>query len=310
MRPLHSQIRAVLGPTNTGKTYLAVERMLGQMSGMIGFPLRLLARENYDRIVARVGMSAVALITGEEKILPPNPRYFICTVESMPMDRTVDFMAIDEIQLCADPERGHIFTDRLLHARGRFETMFLGSDSMAGLIRNLIPDAVIESRPRLSTLSYAGAQKLNRLKRRSAVVAFSVDQVYELAEAIRQQRGGTAVVLGALIPRTRNAQVEMYQAGEVDYLVATDAIGMGLNMDIDHIAFAKLKKYDGDRFRYLSPLEFGQIEVRAGRYKKNGTFGVTGGLNELDAEFIEKIENHQFEQIQHIYWRNADLDFH
>lgn len=309
MRPLHSQIRAVLGPTNTGKTYLAVERMLGQMSGMIGFPLRLLARENYDRIVARVGMSAVALITGEEKILPPNPRYFICTVESMPMDRTVDFMAIDEIQLCADPERGHIFTDRLLHARGRFETMFLGSDSMAGLIRHLIPDAVIESRPRLSTLSYAGAQKLNRLKRRSAVVAFSVDQVYELAEAIRQQRGGTAVVLGALSPRTRNAQVEMYQAGEVDYLVATDAIGMGLNMDVDHVAFAQLSKFDGARRRPLTPPEIGQIAGRAGRHMNNGTFGITNNVKPPDEEVLRRVEEHDYPPVRQIYWRNRSLDF-
>ncbi|WP_421883022.1 helicase-related protein [Pacificispira sp.] len=302
-------IRAVLGPTNTGKTFLAVERMLGHASGMIGFPLRLLARENYDRIVDRAGRASVALITGEEKIIPPNPRFLVCTVEAMPMDRDVDFLAIDEIQLCADPERGHIFTDRLLHARGRHETMFLGSDSMTEMIRLLVPDAEIEGRERLSTLSWAGEKKLSRLKRRSAVVAFSVDQVYELAEALRQTRGGTAVVLGALSPRTRNAQVEMYQAGEVDYLVATDAIGMGLNMDVDHVAFAQLRKFDGARRRMLTAPEIGQIAGRAGRHMNDGTFGVTNNTKPPDPEVLRRVEEHDYPPVKQIYWRNRALDF-
>ncbi|MEQ8441072.1 MAG: helicase-related protein [Alphaproteobacteria bacterium] len=304
-----SAIRAILGPTNTGKTYLAVERMLGHATGMIGFPLRLLARENYDRIADRVGASSVALITGEEKILPPNPRFLVCTVEAMPLDRTVDFLAIDEIQLCADPERGHVFTDRLLHARGRQETMFLGSDSMTGLIQTLIPDVRVETRPRLSTLTWAGTKKLSRLKRRSAVVAFSVGQVYELAEAVRQTRGGTAVVLGALSPRTRNAQVEMYQAGEVDYLVATDAIGMGLNMDVDHVAFAQLAKFDGARRRPLTAPEIGQIAGRAGRHMNDGTFGVTNTVKPPDEEIIRRVEEHDYQPVKEIFWRNRRLDF-
>lgn len=302
-------IRAVLGPTNTGKTFLAVERMLGHATGMIGFPLRLLARENYDRIADKVGRASVALITGEEKIIPPNPRFLVCTVEAMPMDRPVDFLAIDEIQLCADPERGHIFTDRLLHARGRQETMFLGSDSMTEMIRLMVPDAIIEGRARLSTLSWAGAKKLSRLKRRSAVVAFSVDQVYELAEALRQTRGGTAVVLGALSPRTRNAQVEMYQAGEVDYLVATDAIGMGLNMDVDHVAFAQLRKFDGARRRLLTAPEIGQIAGRAGRHMNDGTFGVTNNMNPPDPDVLRRVEEHDFPPVKHLFWRNRSLDF-
>ena len=302
-------MRAVLGPTNTGKTYLAVERMLGHATGMIGFPLRLLARENYDRIVDRVGRNAVALITGEEKIIPPNPRFLVCTVEAMPLDRRVDFLAVDEIQLCGDPERGHVFTDRLLHARGRQETMFLGSDSMADMIRMLVPDATIETRPRLSTLSWAGSKKLNRLKRRSAVVAFSVDQVYELAEALRQQRGGTAVVLGALSPRTRNAQVDLYQSGEVDYLVATDAIGMGLNMDVDHVAFAQLRKFDGVRRRPLTAPEIGQIAGRAGRHMNDGTFGVTNNVPPPDEDIIRRVEEHDYPALRQIFWRNRSLDF-
>lgn len=307
--PHRPEIRAVLGPTNTGKTYLAVERMLGHATGMIGFPLRLLARENYDRIAARAGRTAVALITGEEKILPPNPRYFVCTVEAMPMERDVEFMAIDEIQLCADPERGHVFTDRLLHARGRYETMFLGSDSMTDLIRMLVPDATVERRPRLSTLSWAGEKKLNRLKRRSAVVAFSVDSVYELAEAVRRQRGGTAVVLGALSPRTRNAQIDMYQAGEVDYLVATDAIGMGLNMDVDHVAFAQSRKFDGARRRPLTAPEIGQIAGRAGRHMNDGTFGVTNNIRSFDEETLRRVEEHEYPAIKQLAWRNRSLDF-
>ena len=303
------RIRAVLGPTNTGKTYLAIDRMLGHHSGMIGFPLRLLARENYDRIVALKGRRSVALITGEEKIVPPRPRWIVCTVESMPLDREVDFLAIDEVQLCADSERGHIFTDRLLHARGREETMLLGADTIAPLLKQLVPDAEIETRPRFSTLSYAGAKKLTRLPRRTAIVAFSLNEVYGLAELIRRQRGGTAVVLGALSPRTRNAQVEMYQAGEVDYMVATDAIGMGLNMDIEHVAFAGMRKFDGRVPRRLKPAETGQIAGRAGRYQHDGTFGVTNNISPLDDETVEAIETHQYDTLDRLSWRNRDFDF-
>ena len=303
------RVRAVLGPTNTGKTYLAIERMLGHATGMIGFPLRLLARENYDRIVALKGRRTVALITGEEKIIPPRPRWFVCTVESMPLDREVDFLAIDEIQLCADRERGHVFTDRLLHARGRQETMLLGSDTIAPLLRRLIPEAQIETRPRFSTLTYAGAKKLTRLPRRSAIVAFSLNEVYGLAELVRRHRGGTAVVLGALSPRTRNAQVAMYQAGEVDFMVATDAIGMGLNMEIDHVAFAGTRKYDGEKPRRLTPAEIGQIAGRAGRYQRDGTFGVTNNIAPLDDELAIAIEGHQYDTIDRLCWRNRDLDF-
>jgi len=303
------RIRAVLGPTNTGKTYLAIDRMLGHDSGMIGFPLRLLARENYDRVVALKGRRAVALITGEEKIIPPRPRWFICTVESMPLGREVDFLAIDEVQLCADADRGHIFTDRLLHARGREETMLLGSDTIAPLLKKLVPEAEIETRPRFSILSYAGAKKLTRLPRRTAIVAFSLNEVYGLAELIRRQRGGTAVVLGALSPRTRNAQVEMYQAGEVDYMVATDAIGMGLNMDIEHIAFAGMRKFDGRMPRRLKPAEIGQIAGRAGRYQHDGTFGVTNNIPALDDETVEAIESHRYDTLDRLYWRNRDFDF-
>jgi len=302
------RIRAVLGPTNTGKTHLAIDRMLGHASGMIGFPLRLLARENYDRIVAAKGARSVALITGEEKIVPPSPRWFVCTVESMPVDMQVDFLAVDEVQLCADAERGHIFTDRLLHARGREETMFLGSDTVRGLIQHLVPGVSIETRQRLSTLRYIGPRKLTRLPRRSAIVAFSVDEVYALAEMTRRQRGGTAVVLGALSPRTRNAQVAMYQAGEVDYMVATDAIGMGLNMDIDHVAFAGLRKFDGRRPRPLTRAEIGQIAGRAGRHMNDGTFGTTNDMPPLAEETIEAVESHRFDVVNRIFWRNRDLD--
>ncbi|UCH73537.1 MAG: disulfide oxidoreductase [Rhodospirillales bacterium] len=304
-----SRIRAVLGPTNTGKTYLAMDRMLGHATGMIGFPLRLLARENYDRIVSLKGRNSVALVTGEEKIVPPRPRWFVCTVESMPRDRPVDFLAIDEIQLAADPERGHVFTDRLLHARGLNETMFLGSDTMRPLLKKLVPQAEIESRPRFSILGYAGEAKLARLPRRSAVVVFSVDQVYAIAETIRRQRGGTAVVLGALSPRTRNAQVEMYQAGEVDYMVATDAIGMGLNMDIDHVAFAGLRKFDGRRARPLAAPEIAQIAGRAGRHMSDGTFGTTNDIGGLEDEVVDAVEAHRFDPVEAVYWRNRLLDF-
>jgi len=304
-----ARLTAVLGPTNTGKTHLAVERMLGHASGMIGLPLRLLAREIYDRIVKARGARAVALITGEEKIVPPRPHYYVCTVEAMPLSREVEFLAVDEIQLCADPERGHVFTHRLLHARGTVETMLLGAASMAPLVRRLLPHAEIVSRERFSTLTYAGSKKLTRLPRRSAVVAFSADQVYAIAELIRRQRGGAAVVMGSLSPRTRNAQVELYQSGEVDFLVATDAIGMGLNMDVDHVAFAGLHKFDGKRSRWLRPAEIGQIAGRAGRYRRDGTFGVTGECDELDPDLVEAVEAHRYEAIESAEWRNSRLDF-
>ena len=300
---------AVLGPTNTGKTHLAIERMLDHQSGMIGFPLRLLARENYDRIVKLRGARAVALITGEEKILPPNPSYFVCTVESMPLERPVEFLAIDEIQLCADPERGHVFTARLLHARGLSETMFLGADTIRPLLRRLVPRAEYISRPRLSTLSYTGHKKVTRLPPRSAVVAFAVADVFSLAELVRRQRGGTAIVLGALSPRARNAQVGMFQAGEVDYLVATDAIGMGLNMDLDHVAFARVAKFDGRGPRRLSAAEIAQIAGRAGRHMSDGTFGATADEGPLDPAIVASVEEHHFEPLTHVFWRNTALRF-
>ena len=304
-----SSVVAVLGPTNTGKTHLAMERMLGHASGMIGFPLRLLARENYDKVVRQKGRSSVALITGEEKIVPPGARYLICTVESMPIDRTVDFLAVDEIQLCADPERGHVFTNRLLHARGTAETMFLGAETVRDLIRRLVPQASFIGRPRFSSLGFAGTRKLTRLPPRTAVVAFSAADVYRMAELMRRHRGGTAVVLGALSPRTRNAQVDMYQAGEVDYLVATDAIGMGLNMEIDHVAFARLSKFDGRSPRRLSAAEIAQIAGRAGRHMSDGTFGTTEEAGDLDPEIVEAVETHTFEPLRSLLWRNAGLDF-
>src|SRR4051794_30995594 len=300
---------AVLGPTNTGKTHLAVERMLGHASGMIGLPLRLLAREIYDGVVKLKGARAVALITGEEKIVPPRPQYFVCTVEAMPLSREVEFLAVDEIQLCADPERGHVFTHRLLHARGTSETMLLGAGTMAPLVRRLLPHAEIQTRDRLSELTYSGPKKLTRLPRRSAVVAFSADQVYAIAELIRRQRGGAAVVMGSLSPRTRNAQVALYQSGEVDFLVATDAIGMGLNMDVDHVAFAGLRKFDGKRNRFLHPQEVGQIAGRAGRFQRDGTFGVTGEAEDMDEDLVRAVEEHRFEPVTGAEWRNSRLDF-
>ncbi len=302
-------VTAVLGPTNTGKTHLAVERMLGYASGIIGLPLRLLAREIYDRVVAQRGAGAVALITGEEKILPANPRYYVCTVESMPLGIQVEFLAVDEIQLCADPDRGHVFTNRLLHARGRYETMFLGAETMRPVIKRLLPEAHFVTRPRFSSLSYAGSCKLARMPRRSAVVAFSADQVYGIAELIRRQRGGAAVVMGALSPRTRNAQVALYQSGEVDFLVATDAIGMGLNMDVNHVAFASLAKFDGVQHRPLWPAEVAQIAGRAGRYRNDGSFGTTGEAGLLDEMLVEQVETHRFDPLRAIKWRNARLEF-
>src|SRR6201991_2820983 len=270
------KVTAVLGPTNTGKTFFAIERMLAHKTGMIGLPLRLLAREVYDRIVAMRGPAEVALITGEVKIVPKASRFYVCTVEAMPLDIPLACLVIDEIQLCTDPERGHVFTDRLLHARGLEETLLLGSDTMRGVIQKFIPKTWFITRPRFSDLAYTGTKKLTRLPRRSAVVGFSAEDVYGIAELIRRQRGGAAVGLGALSPRTRNAQVQLYQNGDVDFLVATDAIGMGLNMDVDHVAFAAHEKFDGRGFRALTPAETGQIAGRAGRYRNDGTFGVTG----------------------------------
>ena len=302
-------VTAVLGPTNTGKTHLAIERMIGHESGMIGLPLRLLAREVYDKIAARVGADAVALITGEEKIKPERARYWVCTVEAMPRDVDVDFLAIDEVQLAGDPERGHVFTNRLLHARGRSETLLLGAQTMREAIGDLIPGANFISRPRLSKLSYAGQKKITRLPQRTAVVAFSAADVYSIAELIRRQRGGAAVVLGALSPRTRNAQVALYQSGDVDFLVATDAVGMGLNLDVDHVAFSAARKFDGQGYRNLTPAELSQIAGRAGRHMNDGTFGVTGSAEPFDSDTIERLETHNFEPVRMLQWRNRDLDF-
>ena len=302
-------VTAVLGPTNTGKTHYAIERMLAHRSGAIGLPLRLLAREIYDRVCAARGPESAALITGEEKIVPRAPQYWISTVEAMPLDIGCEFLAIDEIQLCADADRGHIFTHRLLHARGTHETVLLGSDSMRPLIQRLLPGCRFISRPRYSDLAYTGEKKLTRLPRRSAIVAFSADQVYAIAELVRRQRGGAAVVMGALSPRTRNAQVALYQSGEVDFLVATDAIGMGLNMDVDHVAFAATSKFDGQTIRPLKAPELAQIAGRAGRYMNDGTFGITAEASALDQETVEAIENHRFDPVRVIQWRNAELDF-
>ena len=308
-RPAAPPLIAVLGPTNTGKTHLAVERMLGHRTGMIGLPLRLLAREIYDRIVALRGAGTVALLTGEERVVPRRARYFVCTTESMPVDMSVEFLAVDEIQLCADPERGHVFTDRLLRARGSRETMVMGAATIRPLVRALVPEAAFVMRPRFSKLSYAGPRKITRLPPRSAVVAFSAADVYELAEIMRRQRGGCAVVLGALSPRARNAQVAMYQAGEVDHIVATDAIGMGLNMDVRHVAFAALGKFDGVRPRKLSAAELAQIAGRAGRYVHDGSFGVTWQVAGLDEAVARAIECHSFPELKAVMWRNARLDF-
>ncbi len=304
-----NHVTAVLGPTNTGKTHLAVERMCAHSSGMIGFPLRLLAREIYDRVVAIKGVGQVALITGEEKIRPRDARWFLCTAESMPAE-DVAFVALDEAQLGADMERGHVFTDRLLHARGREETMILGSEALRPMVKALVPDAEIIGRPRFSTLSYAGARKISRLPKRSAIVAFSVEEVYAVAEMLRRLRGGAAVVMGALSPRTRNAQVAMFQAGEVDYLVATDAIGMGLNMDVAHVAFASLHKFDGRRARRLTVAEMAQIAGRAGRHQRDGTFGALTeeGPGAFLPEEVLAIEEHRFPRLDHLYWRDGEPD--
>lgn len=310
--PPHARSRtvtAVLGPTNTGKTHLAIERMIAQPTGLIGLPLRLLAREVYGRIVERTGQDSVALITGEEKVIPKAPRFWVSTVEAMPLDLNTEFVAIDEVQLAGNLDRGHVFTDRILNLRGRSETLLLGSATARPLLEKLIPGLNVITRPRMSVLEYAGSKKVSRLPARSAVVAFSSDEVYSIAELIRRQRGGAAVVLGSLSPRTRNAQVELFQNGDVDHLVATDAIGMGLNLDVHHIAFAGNRKYDGYQYRQLTASEMGQIAGRAGRHTKDGTFGVTGRVDPLDDHLVEQIESHQFASLKVLQWRNSALDF-
>ena len=307
---LNSQkITAILGPTNTGKTRLAADMMLEHESGIIGFPLRLLAREIFDKCVLKVGSEKVALITGEEKIIPSKAKYFICTVESMPKDMRVEFIAVDEIQMCTDHERGHIFTDRLMNFRGEKLTMFLGSHTMNGIIKNLIPNIEFVTRERYSTLTYGGYKKISRLSRKSAIIAFSVEDVYAIAELVRRQKGGAAIIMGSLSPRTRNSQVELYQSGDVDFLVATDAIGMGINMNIDNVFFSNLNKFDGKKTRQLNLSEISQIAGRAGRHINDGTFGTTGQCENISADSVEKLENHKLEQVEKIYWRNFDLNF-
>ena len=303
------KIVAVLGPTNTGKTYYAIERMLGYKSGIIGLPLRLLAREVYDKIVQVRGPSCVALVTGEERIVPAKANYWVCTVEAMPENLSVECLIVDEIQLSADPERGHIFTDRLLKSRGKLETIFLGAETMKGPIKTLIPDVLIQNRKRMSNLTYAGSKKISRMPPRSAIVSFSVDNVYGIAELIRRQKGGAAVVMGALSPRTRNAQVELYQNGDVDYLVATDAIGMGLNLDVNHVAFSSISKFDGRTMRFLAPNELAQIAGRAGRGMSDGSFGETGEVAALDEDVVKAIVEHRFKPLRKLMWRNSELSF-
>src|SRR5271156_5949086 len=309
LRARGAGVTAVLGPTNTGKTHLAIERMLSHSSGIIGLPLRLLAREVYNKVCERVGADAVALITGEEKIKPANPRFWVSTVEAMPRDLDVAFVAVDEVQLGGDLERGHVFTDRMLNRRGREETLVLGAGTMRPMVERLLPGANILSRPRLSQLTFAGEKKITRQPRRTAIVAFSSDEVYAIAELIRRQRGGAAVVLGSLSPRTRNAQVALFQSGDVDYLVATDAIGMGLNLDVDHVAFASDRKFDGYQFRRLNPAEFAQGAGRAGRATRDGTFGTTGRCPPFDAELVHALESHAFEPVKVLQWRNCELAF-
>ena len=304
-----NKITAVLGPTNTGKTHLAIETMLSFDDGMIGFPLRLLAREVYDKVVKKTGLDKVALITGEEKIIPPNAKYFLCTVESMPTDKQLDFVGVDEIQMCSDHERGHIFTDRFLNMRGNKLTMLLGSSTIKNIVLKLDGDIEFINRNRLSKLSYSGHKKISRINRKTAIIAFSAEEVYATAELIRRQKGGAAIVMGSLSPKTRNSQVELYQSGDVDFLVATDAIGMGINMDLDHVFFSNLKKFDGKKLRKLKLSEIGQIAGRAGRYLNDGSFGITGQCKEINSEEVNLLENHKFEEIQSLFWRNSDLNF-
>tara|TARA_B100001029_G_C15059199_1_gene456925 strand:+ start:1033 stop:3516 length:2484 start_codon:yes stop_codon:yes gene_type:complete len=304
-----NKITAVLGPTNTGKTFLAIETMLSFDSGMLGFPLRLLAREVYDKVIKKVDRSEVALITGEEKIIPINAKYFLCTVESMPIDKQLDFVGIDEIQMCCDSERGHIFTDRLINLRGEKLTMLMGSNTIKNIIEKLNDDLDFINKERFSKLSFAGHKKISRINRKSAIIAFSTEEVYAIAELIRRQKGGAAIVMGSLSPKTRNAQVNLYQSNDVDYLVATDAIGMGINMDLDHVYFSNIKKFDGKKLRRLNLAEIGQIAGRAGRHLNDGTFGITGDCSEISPEEIEALEQHKFPEIQSIYWRNSNLEF-
>ena len=309
MQTYQKNIVALLGPTNTGKTHIAIEKMLQFNTGIFGLPLRLLAREVFDKCVEKVGAEKVALITGEEKIIPNSAEYFICTVESMPKNKEVDFVAIDEIQMCADRERGHIFTDRLLNARGKRLTMFLGSQVMSGIIKDLIDDVEFEKSERFSKLTYAGYKKISRLDRKVAIIAFSIEEVYAIAELVRRQKGGAAVIMGSLSPKTRNSQVGLYQSGDVDYLIATDAIGMGLNMDINEIYFSNLKKFDGKKTRRLNLVELSQIAGRAGRYKNDGGFGTTGDCENLNSDEIENIEKHHLPETKMIFWRNSNLNF-
>ena len=304
-----NKITAILGPTNTGKTFLAIETMLSFQSGMIGFPLRLLAREVYDKVINKIDPSKVALITGEEKIIPLNARYFLCTVESMPIDKNLDFVGIDEIQMCNDHERGHIFTDRLLNLRGEKLTMLMGSNTIKSIIQKLDDDIEFINKERLSKLSFEGHKKISRIERKSAIIAFSTEEVYAIAELLRRQKGGAAIVMGSLSPKTRNSQVSLYQSGDVDYLVATDAIGMGINMDINNVYFSNIKKFDGKKLRRLNISEIGQIAGRAGRYLNDGSFGITGDCGEVNAEEIESIENHSFPEINNIFWRNSNIKF-
>jgi len=304
-----NKITAVLGPTNTGKTYLAIETMLSFDSGMIGFPLRLLAREVYDKVIKKISIDKVALITGEEKIIPTNAKYFLCTVESMPINKNLDFVGIDEIQMCADHERGHIFTDRLLNLRGEKLTMFMGSNTIKNILDKLDEDTEFINRERLSKLSYVGHKKISRISRKTVIIAFSAEEVYAIAELVRRQKGGAAIVMGSLSPKTRNAQVQLYQSGDVDFLVATDAIGMGINMDLENVFFSNLKKFDGRKLRRLNMSEIGQISGRAGRYLNDGSFGITGDCKEISAEEVELLENHKFEEIKLLFWRNSNLNF-
>ena len=304
-----NKITAVLGPTNTGKTYLAIETMLSFESGMIGFPLRLLAREVYDKVIKKISLDKVALITGEEKIIPSNAKYFLCTVESMPIDKHLGFVGVDEIQMCSDHERGHIFTDRLLNMRGEKLTMLMGSSTIKNIISKLDGDIEFINRERLSKLTYAGHKKISRIDRKTAIIAFSAEEVYAIAELIRRQKGGAAIVMGSLSPKTRNAQVELYQSGDVDFLVATDAIGMGINMDLDFVYFSNVKKFDGKKLRRLNLSEIGQIAGRAGRYLNDGSFGITGDCKEISPEEVELLENHKFEEIRTLFWRNSNLNF-
>ena len=304
-----NKITAVLGPTNTGKTHLAIETMLSFDTGMIGFPLRLLAREVYDKVINKVGQNKVALITGEEKIIPPDAKYYLCTVESMPIDKSLEFVGVDEIQMCADHERGHIFTDRLLNTRGSKLTMLMGSNTIKKIISKLDDDIEFINRERLSKLSYSGHKKISRINRKTAIIAFSAEDVYGIAELIRRQKGGAAIVMGSLSPKTRNSQVELYQSGDVDFLVATDAIGMGINMDLDNVYFSNLRKFDGKKLRKLNLSEIGQIAGRAGRYLNDGTFGITGNCKEINAEEVNLLENHKFEEIRSLFWRNSNLNF-